>query len=196
MILIVAAMQEEIKDIAKSILPDTHVIVTGVGKVNAAMRLTETLQKERVEAIINVGFVGATNAYNVGELVLIKQAKYHDFNLSMFGYEKGQVPGYPECFESDFNLVMNLKKRLPNIKEGFLLTGDYFMTEEVNGCYVFDMEGAALYQVAHHYQIPLLSVKVVSDIVGMENHIDQYRKFEAEQGSQTLKEVYTTLFGG
>lgn len=196
MILIVAAMQEEIKDIAKSILPNTHVIVTGVGKVNAAMRLTEALQKERVEAIINVGFVGATNEYQVGELVVVKQAKYHDFNLSMFGYKRGQVPGYPACFESDLNWMVNLKKRLLNIKEGFLLTGDYFMTEKVKGSYVFDMEGAALYQVAHHYQIPMLSVKVVSDIVGMENHIDHYKKFEAEQGSITLKEVYTTLFGG
>lgn len=196
MILVVAAMQEEIKDIAKSILPNTHVVVTGVGKVNAAMKLTEIIQKERIEAIINVGFAGATENYTVGDLVLIKQAKYHDFDLTMFNYQHGQVPGYPAFFESDQKWIMNIKKHVINIKDGNLLTGDCFMTNKVTGHVLFDMEGAALYQVAHHFQIPIVSIKVVSDVVGMDDHVAHYKKFEAEQGSVLLKNVYSILFGG
>lgn len=196
MILVVAAMQEEIKDIAQSIQPNTHVVVTGVGKVNAAMRLTEIIQKERIEAIINVGFAGATEDFTVGDLVLITKAKYHDFDLTMFNYQHGQVPGYPAFFESDQNWMTNIKKHILNIKEGHLLTGDCFMTNKVIGHVLFDMEAAALYQVAHHFQIPIVSIKVVSDVVGMDDHVAHYKKFEAEQGSVLLKNVYSILFGG
>ena len=196
MILVIAAMQEEIKEITKSIQPNTHVIVTGVGKVNAAMRLTDMIQKERIEAIINVGFAGATKDYSIGDVVLIKQTKYHDFNLSMFGYAPGQVPGYPTYFESDKTWLKNIKKHLPYIKEGNLLTGDCFMTGDVEGHSLFDMEGTALYQVAHHFQIPIVSIKVVSDVIGMDDHVINYKKFEAEHGAVLLKNIYSILFGG
>lgn len=196
MILIIAAMQEEVKDICESIQPNTHIVVTGVGKVNAAMKLTEIIQKERIEAIINVGFAGATKDYHLGDAVLIHHAKYHDFDLSMFNYAHGQVPGYPAYFESDINLMTRIRKRFSNIKEGNLLSGDCFMTKEVNDHSLFDMEGAALYQVAYHYQIPIVSIKVVSDVIGMDDHIENYKKFEAEQGSLLLNQIYSVLFGG
>lgn len=196
MILVVAAMQEEIKEIAKSILPNNHLIVTGVGKVNAAMKLTEALQKEEIEVILNVGFAGASEDYHVGDLVIVSKTRYHDFNLTMFGYEEGQVPGYPTYFVPDSNWMKNIKNKYSTLKEGELLTGDFFMSGHVSQNKLFDMEGASLFQVAHHYQVPIVSIKVVSDIVTMDKHIENYQKFEAEEGAKRLYDVYNCLFGG
>lgn len=196
MILVIAAMQDEIKEIAKSLKPQTHVVVTGVGKVNAAMKLTEIIHQERLEAIINVGFAGASGNFQVGDLVLVNKTRYHDFDLSMFGYEIGQVPGNPTYFKSSDQWVQIVKDKIPNLKTAELLTGDYFMSKKIDGDHLFDMEGASLYQVAHHYHIPILSVKVISDVVSMEKHIENYREFEAEKGANILKEVYDMIFGG
>lgn len=196
MILIVAAMQEEINDIAKMLQPHTHLIVTGVGKVNAARALTEIIHKERIELIFNLGFAGASGHFNIGDLVIVKQARYHDFNLSMFGYEPGQVPGHPTYFQSDSLWIRKIKDAMPSLKEATLLTGDYFMSGEQENDLLFDMEGAALYQVAHHYQIPIVSIKVVSDVVTMDKHIESYQSFEESLGSKSLNHVYQHIFGG
>jgi len=194
--LIVAAMQSEIKDVVEHIKPDTKVLVTGVGKVNAAMKLAEILKTEHIETIYNFGFAGASGAYEVGDVVLIDQTNYHDFNLTMFGYAEGQVPGYPAVFKSNLALVNQIKNLYPKVKNGYLLTGDTFMTDIRPGNYVYDMEGAALYQVAHNYRIPIVSIKVISDVIGMENHIESYTSFEEKVGSQKINEVYQMIFGG
>jgi adenosylhomocysteine nucleosidase len=114
----------------------------------------------------------------------------------MFGYEEGQVPGYPAVFKSHLTLVNQIKHLFPHVKKGYLLTGDTFMTDIRPGNYVYDMEGAALYQVAHNYHIPIVSIKVISDVIGMENHIESYTSFEEKIGSQKINEVYQMIFGG
>ncbi len=194
MILVVAAMQEEIEDIINYPYDFVKIILTGVGKVNAARALTEAISKYDVEMIYNLGFAGATEPYEVGDLVAIEKTKYHDFDLSVFGYEKGQVPHFPSMFISNEKMLKDLAFKFDGIKRGNLLTGDYFMTKEDNNAIVVDMEGAALYQVAYHYQIPILSIKVISDQIGMKNHIEQYKKFEQEQGALQLRMVYQKLF--
>ncbi len=194
MILLIAAMDEEVKEINKQRFENIDVIITGVGKVNAAMVLAEYLTNHAVEAIYNLGFSGATQPYEVGDLVLVNTTSYHDFDLSLFGYEKGQVPGYPHQFISDQKLMGQVKHKLPQIKEGHLYTGDYFKTEHKGEPCILDMEGAALYQVAHKKHIPIISIKVVSDVMGMENHFQSYRKFESQMGAELLKNVFIKLF--
>lgn len=191
MILVCGAMKEELLKI--NALPHTLVIETGIGKVNAAMKLSEAIAKNKIEAIYNFGFAGASHHFKVGDLILIEKAMYHDFDLTFFGYEKGQVPNNPVHFKSDLSLLKDVKSNYPQIKSGLLFTGDYFMTEHKDEPYIVDMEGAALYQVAHHYQIPIVSIKIISDIVGMDNHYEEYKKFESSEGSRIISEVYQKL---
>lgn len=195
MILLVAAMEEEIRDIRKHEYSNIDILLTGIGKVNAAMALTEYLMKHQVDGIINMGFSGATQPFEVGDLVLVRDVLYHDFDLSLFGYQKGQVPGFPERFHSDEKLLKFVLEKMPQMKAGQLLTGDYFKTEHKEQSCLFDMEGAALYQVAHHFNVPCLSIKVVSDVMGMENHFQSYKKFETESGSKLLDQAFSKLFG-
>jgi adenosylhomocysteine nucleosidase len=196
MILIIGAMQEELKHIPEHLKSNHRLLITGVGKVNAAMKLTEIIHQERIHAIINLGFAGASGDLQIGELALVKSTSYHDFDLSLFGYDKGQVPGFPPVFHSDTWWLNQAKQIFTEAKEGHLLTGDYFMSEKRDGNLLFDMEGAALYHVAYHYHLPIISIKVISDIVGMDHHLESYRQFEASVGAKRLLEAYLTLFGG
>lgn len=191
--LFVAAMPSEIDDIMKLSHQHHMICLTGIGKVNAAIKLTQYLNQHQVDAIYNIGFAGASSHFEVGDIVIIKEAAYHDFDLTLFGYEKGQVPGCPLYFQSDTKLLTDLIKIFPDAKKETLYTGDYFMTESKHQHFVVDMEGAALYQTAWHHQIPIISIKVISDIVGMDEHYASYQKFEAQQGSKTLLEVYQKI---
>lgn len=194
MILVVAAMEEEARLFLEKDFPQVKILITGVGKVNAAMSLAEFIAQNQVDAIYNLGFAGATTPFKVSDLVLITDAIYHDFDLSFFGYQKGQVPGYPERFTSDKALMNKVKNIIPNIKSGHLYTGDYFMTNERQDACIIDMEGAALYQVAYQKHIPIVSVKVISDVMGMDNHYDSYKKFESNHGAQMLNDLFIKLF--
>ena len=196
MTLIVAAMKEEVEEILKIKTKDTDVIITGIGKVNAAMKLSAYLSTHKVDKIINLGFAGGNIAYEVNDIVVIDQTLYHDFDLSLFGYEKGQVPGFPKVFITDENLKKSIKNSLQKAKTGILYTGDYFMSEPVEQAAVFDMEGASLYQVAHYFSTPIISVKVISDVIGMKDHYKNYKTFEQTQGAHLLANVYKDIIGG
>ncbi len=186
--IIVAAMPEEVKNIKNH-----NVIVTGIGKVNAAYKLTERLMIDDVKAIYNVGFAGASHHYEIGDIIIVKEARYHDFDLTFFGYEKGQVPQCPVAFTSDDKLLNQAISLFPNAKLSELFTGDYFMTEHTDIPYVVDMEGAALYQVAYLKKIPIISIKIVSDIVGMDDHYKNYKAFESDQGAKVISEIVDRL---
>lgn len=188
MTLIVAAMKEEIANIK-----DHDVLLTGIGKVNAASKLTEAIIKHDIKAIYNVGFAGASHHYHVGDVIVVKKAMYHDVDVTLFGYEKGQIPHFPASFASDKDLFNQATKSLIKAKIGDLYTGDYFMTEAVDIPYVVDMEGAALYHVAYMYDIPIVSIKVISDIVGMDDHYENYKAFEKDKGAKDIAKVIDLL---
>ena len=195
MILIVAAMASEIREIINEPQDNIKIIQTGVGKVNASSGLSYELAKNTYDMIINIGIAGATKPFVPGDMVLIEKAKYHDFDLTMFDYAIGQVPGYPEYFLTDEKLKHWVYQSIPHIKTGTLYTGDRFMTGKTEDNMVFDMEGAALYHVAHQHQIPIISIKVISDIIGEQDHIQNYTRFEAEAGASKILSIYNRLKG-
>lgn len=194
MTLVVIAMQEEAEIIMKHPLPNVEIILTGVGKVNASSKLTEAILTHKVDKILNLGFAGATGNFHVGDIVYVERVMYHDFDLTLFGYEKGQVPGYPAYFTPNDSWKINIKNS--HCKSADLLTGDYFKTDHEDTSCLYDMEGAALFQVAHRFQIPILSIKVVSDLIGSAAHFESYKRFEASEGAKRLYEVYQQILGG
>ena len=111
----------------------------------------------------------------------------------MFGYVKGQVPHFPASFKSDETAYKEALNRLPKAKSGHLFTGDYFMTDTVELPYIVDMEGAALYQVAYMKKVPIIAIKIVSDIVGMKDHLVNYKAFEAEKGAIEIAKIVALL---
>lgn len=202
MILIVCAMENEARVIRESIenieicklLPQKYyykgtikgkavaLIITGVGKVNAATLTSAILGKEKFEYIINIGYAGGVKPYKVGDIVVIKDASYHDVDLTSVNslYEYGQVPNMPHPFLSEISLVRRIRREL-KCHALSLYTGDKFMTEKFyEGAGVYDMEGAAVYQVAHIFQTPIVAIKVISDILDTKTQNVDYSKSEEE----------------
>jgi|SRR5690554_913518 len=202
MILIVCAMENESKTIRESLKgievleltpekyyykgklknQDVCLVTTGIGKVNAAALTSLVLSKESFSHIINIGYAGGVKPYKIGDVVLIKDASYHDVDVTSANsiYEYGQIPNMPHPFLSDYNLLKKFQKELKTDVLS-LYTGDKFMNElffKTPGLY--DMEGAAIYQVAHIFMTPIISIKIVSDIIDSKTQNQDYSKSEKE----------------
>ncbi|NMA05718.1 MAG: 5'-methylthioadenosine/S-adenosylhomocysteine nucleosidase [Acholeplasmataceae bacterium] len=214
MILIVCAMDSEASEIKKEIKElEVHkltpnklyyegkikekkvvLVVTGVGKVNAASAVSVLLSKYDFSQIINIGIAGATKPYSVGDKVVIRDASYADFDVTAgnFGYEFGQVPNMPNPFLSDYDLIKKCTFAL-GAYEDSLYTQDKFVTKkDIKNPGVYDMEGAAIYQVAHMYQVKVISIKLISDIINSPTQLDGYEVFEFSS-SIILKEMLLSV---
>ena len=165
-----------------------YYLKTGIGKVNAASSLTKFLEKYHVDQIINIGLAGSVSNHEVLDVVLIKQAYFHDVDATLFGYPLYQVPGMPLYYESHLKLLETCKIVSFHAVDT-LYTGDQFITEKMPFDGVVDMEGAALYQVAYLYQKPIVSIKIISDVIGKKS----YQSFQMNQGSERIAKIVTQL---
>ena len=153
---IIAAMQEEMKEIKKIMqnienkeiyelnffkgtINDKNVVLVeaGVGKVNAA-RVTQILiDNFKVEGIINVGSAGSCNdELEIGDIVVSDKLVQYDFDITAFGHEKGFISNVGQYVESDEQLIVKIEKIIKrindkdfNIKVGTIASGDIFCTE-------------------------------------------------------------------
>lgn len=151
--LIVTALRDELRDCA---MPDDYaVLFTGVGKVNAAMALTEALLSTPASMVINFGTAGAIDA-NTRGLHEIARVVQHDMLAEPIA-PRGRTP-FDDCagvIESGFGTLT-------------CATGDRFVTTvdpwlHEHRVDVVDMELFAIAAVCRRLQIPWRSFKFVSD---------------------------------
>lgn len=197
MILYLIAMDSEAKDIINSfeLVQETPfklyknnkslLAITGIGKTNASFVTSFMLATNKISKIINLGFVGAYGDFNIGDLLIVKEAKYHDFDLQIFNYDLGQVPGLPTIYSTKSEDLFHFL----NLNQVRLYTGDYFMTKPIELNCIADMEATAIYQVGYRLNVDVISLKVVSDVIGKESHISDYNDFELN-GSRKVKDLY------
>lgn len=169
---------------------DVVVVKSGIGKVNAAITTTILNEEFTPKLIINTGIVGGVKGVASGDVLLIDKVVYHDVSVTVFGYDYGQVPGLSTFFELDIKEIEKMAQlnrfEALNLQKGTLATGDTFLTKgdifkeqkTLSNVNVVDMEGAAIAHCASLYNVPLLMVKKVSDILDMPNQVDDYIEFE------------------
>ncbi len=185
-----------------------HVIVIccGIGKVNAAVAATLLIKEFNPDYIINTGSAGGfAKDLNIGDVIIAKAAAFHDVDVTVFGYEYGQLPGQPLWFESDsylHNMAQNgiLSQDNHRIRSGNVISGDSFISqkqqliklhERFSDADIIDMEAAAIAQVCHIFQKPLLVVRSVSDLVHKENPMD-FKEF-LPRAAQNALDVVTHI---
>lgn len=179
---------------------------SGIGKVNAAMSTSILLERFKPDAIINTGSAGGYNPdLKVGDLVISSEVRHHDVDVTAFGYEYGQVPQLPPAFTADLSLMEAASKaarKLEGIQAvtGLIATGDSFMNdpervEFVRGKFkdlqAVEMEGAAIAQVAHQFNIPFVVIRSLSDIAGQESHIsfDEFLETAAVNSANLVLDI-------
>ncbi|WP_128376166.1 nucleosidase [Streptomyces cavernae] len=149
--LIVAAVEEE----AAHLDGRFPVLVTGMGKVNAAASLALTLSRdERPREIVNLGTAGALKEGLLG-VHEVSRVVQHDLDTALLQQIGGRVYGAP--------------LDLAPSPGPTLATGDTFVTDSAvrerlsREADLVDMEGYAVATVAQHLAIPVRLVKFVSD---------------------------------
>ena len=67
-----------------------------IGKVAPAIGAALLLAVCKPDVIINTGSAGGLEpTLKVGDIVISDEARYHDADVTAFGYEYGQLPGCP-----------------------------------------------------------------------------------------------------
>ena len=189
---------------------DVVLLRSGIGKVNAAMSTSILLEKYSPDYVINTGSAGGYDPkLNVGDLVISSEVRHHDVDLTVFGYEYGQVPQLPAAFQADKELIKVAEEGAKEISDiqtvlGLIATGDAFMNDPVRVDYIRDkftdlkaveMEGAAIAQVAYQFGIPFVIIRSLSDIAGKESNIsfDQFLEKAALHSTNLVIKMVTLL---
>ncbi|SFC36750.1 adenosylhomocysteine nucleosidase [Bacillus sp. OV322] len=172
----------------KGMLDGVEVILlkSGIGKVNAAMSTAILLEKFKPDAVINTGSAGGyLPSLNVGDVVISTEVRHHDVDVTIFGYEYGQVPQMPAAFASDpalLKIAEEAAKEINGIQvaKGLIVTGDSFMHDPERVEFVrsqftdlaaVEMEAAAIAQVAYQFGVPCVIIRSLSDIAGKESNV-------------------------
>lgn len=176
---------------------------SGIGKVNAAIATTLMLQEFKPDCVINTGSAGGFGAeLNIGDVVISSEVRQHDFDLTVFGYEPGQVPQMPAAFTPDPLLVAIAEKSIEKVDHGHVVmgliaTGDCFMNdpdkvEATRAVFptmlAVEMEAGAIAQVCYRFQVPFIIFRALSDIAGKESSIS-FQEFLEHAGVQSANRV-------
>ena len=162
---------------------------SGVGKANAARAATEMILSSRPDCIISSGVAGGIGE-NVrqGDVVVASASAYHDVWCGE-GNLRGQVQGLPQRFDADARLLaaVDSLKCDTHIHKGLICTGDQFIDSleedlKIKALYpdalACDMESAAIAQVCHHFGVPFLCFRAISDVTTAEkSHQELYDGF-------------------
>lgn len=166
---------------------------SGIGKVNAAMCTQVLIDRFLVDCIINTGIAGGlNNDIEIGDIVISKEALYHDVDVSAFGYPIGQIPRMDtKGFIADEELVSiafnACKKVNPDISvfTGKIASGDSFVSDKAKkdfiqkefGADCVEMEGAAIAHVSYLNNKKFLIIRAISDKADKSANMD-YKNFE------------------
>ena len=161
-VLIVYAVQDEFVPITLKGY-DSQCIVTGIGKANAAMKVTKEIASNNFGLVLNVGTVGTIN-HTIGDILLCNSFVDRDL-LPLVDY------GVTAKIDlSDNKITKGLIKEwgIPEDKIVTCNTGDTFISDlstSIEGD-IIDMESFAVAIACKEFDVPFLSVKYVTDIVG------------------------------
>ncbi len=147
---------------------DYNKIITGVGKINATLKLTEYLMSHPdTELVINYGTAGGIDP-NMKGMLHVGKFVQADMDATEFGFDQYQTP-----FET------NTQEIIVDNKGFTCYTQDKFATVAPEGyCNCVDMEAYALAKVCMHFNIKFKCMKFISDIIGQG---DQTSEWEANK---------------
>jgi adenosylhomocysteine nucleosidase len=197
---------------------DIVLLRCGIGKVNAAVGCAVLLERYKTDFIINTGCAGGVNPaetkihLNFGDVVISSGLVQHDFDLTAFGYEMGQVPAMSPIFEVPVNLIDAAAGAIDQLKntgmlpadlkyvDGLIGSGDVFMCQKSRIDSVLkmfpkiralEMEGAAMAQTCALFNVPFIAIRALSDIAGEESPLvfDEYLPIAAKNSSEIVKKI-------
>ncbi len=153
-------------------------IITGIGKVSAALSTQFIIDKYNPNVLINFGSVGAVNSnIKIGDYYIVDKCAQFDFDVR----EIDPVPlGYIQDYDKVFfeNYCPNLTYNKTTLGTSDKFTSKKEVIDEVinMGCDIRDMEGASIAQVCTSNQVNLIILKGVTDVYGSGTDGEQFKE--------------------
>ncbi|SBO18222.1 5'-methylthioadenosine/adenosylhomocysteine nucleosidase [Carnobacterium divergens] len=171
---------------------------SGIGKVNAAITTTLLLAKQDIDLVINTGSAGGIGqGLKIGDVVVSSEMAYHDVDATVFGYVIGQVPQMPARYVADTGIVEKVmeaaKKASLTPVKGLIVTSDSFIAGKEATTKIMknfpdvlaaEMEGAAIAQVCHQFDVPFVIMRAMSDTADEEAGVT-FDEFIIEAGKKS-----------
>lgn len=134
-----------------------NVLYTGLGKLNAAYRLTKEILINRPSIIINLGSAGSSK-FAQGSVVCCSAFVQRDMDTTALGVKKYVTP-----FSTN-EVILNYGFSITFLDRGVCGTGDDFVSDHDSPDYdVIDMEAFAVATIARQENIPFLCLKYIAD---------------------------------
>lgn len=181
-ILVTYAVQGEFAEIT---WPDVEVfyVRTGVGKMKSTYYLTDILNQFKPDIVINMGTAGSIN-HKIGEIFVCRQFIDRDMQ---------ELDSYNDDYVLDTSALLAERGFCKHWTESATCnTGDRFVLdpEGIEGD-VIDMEAYAQAFVCLAKEVPFISVKFVTDIIG-KNSV-QHWEGELENAREGLAHFLNVL---
>ncbi|MFA6036856.1 MAG: 5'-methylthioadenosine/S-adenosylhomocysteine nucleosidase [Legionellales bacterium] len=178
----------------------------GIGKVNAAVGTALLIERFKPTFVINTGVAGGLHpSLSVGDIVISISVRHHDVDLTIWGYEHGQLPKLPAVFTPSQVLIeaalCAAKKMSMHVTQGLIVSGDSFIHQEEDiekikqkfpGVHAVEMEAASIAQVCHQFKIPFVIIRALSDIAGKESLVS-FNDFLEEAAKNSAQLILYTL---
>ena len=182
---------------------DCFLVESGIGKVNAARTAQIIIDKMTVDYVLNVGVAGSiSREIKKCDIVIADKLVQHDFDFTLFNYEKGEIPNVGRYINGDKELVKLARKINieTNLTVGTISSGDIFISDQKMGekinkkfnALCVEMEGAAIAQVCYLSQIPFLVVRAISDSpYDKDNHItfEEFLKISSSMAAKFVEQL-------
>lgn len=165
---------------------DIEVHYSGIGKINAAFKTFEVIQKTGCHTILNLGSAGSS-VFDAHTLVEVSQFVQRDMDVSPLGFEVGVTP-----LDNDIPAAIQLAPFFNHLPQGICGTGDSFETGQPKvACDLVDMEGYAMAKVCKKLDIRFISVKYITDGANDTAHLDWHDNLLL--GAQKLLALYQRM---
>ncbi|GAA6172110.1 5'-methylthioadenosine/S-adenosylhomocysteine nucleosidase [Colwellia sp. KU-HH00111] len=188
------------------------IVQSGIGKVAAALATAILIDKFKPDYVVNTGSAGGFDpTLSVGDIVVSSEVRYHDVDVTAFGYEIGQLPANPAAYIPHPTLVLAAQQGIEtlaniNTMVGLITTGDTFMTKADDiakaranfpTMAAVEMEGAAIAHTCHQFNIPFVIIRSLSDIAGAESptSFDEYLETASVNSSKLVINMLNALKG-
>ena len=188
----------------------TVLVLSGIGKVNAAVSTSWVIHQFAPDCVINTGSAGGLGkGLKVGDVVIGETVAHHDVDVTAFGYVWGQVPQLPAVFESDSNLIRQAEKAAQvfdgaAVTQGLIVSGDRFVhssegVAEIRSHFpevkAVEMEAAAIAQTCHQLEVPFVIIRAVSDSADEKADIsfEEFLKTAAASSAKMVEKIVASL---
>lgn len=179
------------------------VILSGVGKINAAITTTYFLMTYDVKHVINVGSAGGLlESQHVGDVVVSTKVLSHDFDI-------GPTTSIDMRFQyhADKALIQNVNEVLDMQNKthyiGLIVSGDQFVT---NDSYAYhrikdlyseaicvEMEATAVGATCSRFNVPFVVIRALSDVPFYKNNEETFEQYLVHASESSARICIETI---